>query len=176
MKMQSLVSQSLSDKQIMKLVEGKARLVTHDKIRQFDTLEQLLGKHKACIILYVGSLPNNSIYGHWCCVFMSNDKVVYFDPYGNPPDDPLTYMSADAIKEFGNQPALGPLLSKYRGLVVYNTVKLQKKDKAIANCGRLTGLRLQFRDLSSDDFNRLLHSYKGICPDQLATIMTSFIT
>lgn len=177
--MQSLVSTSLSDEQIMRLVEGEANLVTHEKIREYSSIEDLLGPHQACIILYVTN-ATNQIYGHWCCVYKAPDgSINFFDPYGKAPDFTLSKMKHSGIQQFGNEPALVPLLGDFidrGGHVTYSKYPLQKKSKYITNCGRLTGLRLQFRHLSNKDFNDLMHSYKSICPDQLSTIMTSFIT
>lgn len=175
---------ALTDGEIMKLVDKKARLVTHDEIKNYKDMKDLLGKNKACIILYVSKiLPDNSIYGHWCCVFKAGwDKncICYFDPYGEIPDYHLRRMSPEAIKEFGNHPFLSEKLRDYaKGgkYVVYNNSRLQKYKEGDAICGRMTGLRLQFRDIDGFKFDDLMNSYsnKGISSDELATLLTSFL-
>ena len=176
-----LMPNALSDKKIMELVEGKARLVTHNQIGQFRNIDDLLGPHGACIILYVTKVrPDNSIYGHWCCVFRAPWKantISYFDPYGNLPDATLQYVEKSAMREFGDKPVLSQMLYESGYHVVYNIAPLQESKPGDAICGRLTGLRLQFRNLDGEQFAMLLNSYKkkGMSSDTLATLLTSFI-
>lgn len=181
---QQIYPAALSDKDVLKLVENQAKLVTHEEIPKYRTIEQLMGKHKACIILYVTKvLPGDSMFGHWCCVFKApwqRGTVSYFDPYGNEPDWCLSKMSREALEKFGNEPALSRLLHNYAdrgGVVVYNKAPLQKHARNDAICGRLTGLRLQFRHLNGDQFAKMMNSYNahGLSSDDLASLMTSFI-
>lgn len=179
-----VMGEALSDKQIMKLVEKKANLVTSDEIKNYSNVFELMGKHKACIILYITKvLPNNNIYGHWCCIFVAPwapNTISFFDPYGAPPDASLEHMSPQAAKEFSNKPILSKMLDRAASEgwnIVYSNAPLQQHGKGIAICGRLTGLRLQFRELSNVAFNQMMNSYSkgGITSNDLAAIMTSFI-
>lgn len=182
---QKIIAQPLSENEILHLVENEAKLVTHEEIAKFETIEQLIGKHKACIILYVTDVnhQNNSVFGHWCCVFKApwaKGTMSYFDPYGHEPDYSLRFMKPDATQEYGNQPALSNLLQDYSrrgGTVVMNDAPLQKQVKGNAICGRMTGLRLQFRNLDGNQFAALMNSYskKGVSSDDLASIMTCFL-
>jgi len=52
---------------------------------------------------------------------------------------------------------------------------LQKHGAGNAICGRLTGLRLQFKDLDGIQFANLMSSYPHMSSDELAALLTSFI-
>lgn len=174
-----VMSQSLNDRDMMKLTEGKARLITHPEIGDYKNIDDLLGPHKACIILYVTKiLDDNSVYGHWCCVFKAewrNDTISYFDSYGNKPDNTLSHMSDQAISEYGQEPILSHMLLNCGYRVVYNKAKLQKHEKGNAICGRLCSLRLQFKNIDGNEFAYMMTSYKNLSSDELATLLTSFI-
>ena len=174
----------LSDKDILKLCDNQARLVTHDQIRNFRTVEDLLGPHGAAIILYATQVfPNDDILGHWVTVFRSPDddsKIYYFDSYGKNVDNPLKYMTKNAIKKFGKYPYLTDLLQNFEargGKVEVNKYKLQKQANDISTCGRLVGLRLQFRFQDNEEFYNSMNSYskKPLTIDELAVLLTAFM-
>jgi|SRR5580698_7220132 hypothetical protein len=176
------LKQPLSEKEILQLVEGKARVVTHPEIKSYKIIERLLGKHEACIILYVTHiLEDGSVYGHWCCVFRApwaQKTISFFDPYGNPPDNAISHMGNEAIEEYGQEKDLSNLLNDWirrGGHVVYNIAPLQQREAGNAICGRLTGLRLQFKQLDGNQFAELMTSYPHLSSDDLATLLTSFI-
>ena len=171
------MAKPLSDKQILALTKNQARLVTHDEIKHFSSIEELLGKHGACIILYVTKIIHpNTMFGHWCCVFKAPwvNGYSYFDPYGNKPDDVLKYMTPEAIEKCGNVPDLTHLLLDSGKKVVYNDAPLQHHLKGDAICGRVTGLRLALREMDGRQFASLMKSYEasGITSDDLATLLT----
>ena len=172
------MAKPLSDKQILSLTKHKARLVTHDEIGNFSSIEELLGRHGACIILYVTKLipETNTAFGHWCGVFKAPwiDGYSYFDPYGNVPDDVLQFMTPEAIQQYGNTPNLSHLLLDSGKKVVYNDAPLQHHLKGDAICGRLTGLRIALREMDGKQFASLMKSYEGagITSDDLATLLT----
>lgn len=176
-------NQALNDEEMLKLVENKARLITYPEISNYRDIDDLLGKNGACIILYITQiLPDNSVYGHWCCVFRAGwDKntISYFDPYGGVlegvPDYTLKFMSPEAIKEYGQEPILTKMLLDSGYHVVYNTANLQKHQTNNAICGRLVGLRIQFKNVDGDEFAYLMNSYPNLSSDDLATLLTSFV-
>lgn len=174
-----VMNQALSDSEMMKLVEGKARLIIYPEISEYKDIDQLLGKYRACIILYITQiLEDGSVYGHWTCVFQAGwktDTICYFDPYGDVPDYPLNFMSDVARREYGQEPVLSSMLKNSGYKVVYNIAPLQKHNKGNAICGRLVGLRLQFRDIDGNKFAELMNSYPNLSSDDLATLLTSFV-
>lgn len=174
-----VMNQALNDKELLQLVENKARLITHPEIKNYKTIDDLLGKNDACIILYITNiLQDNSVYGHWCCVFKAkwrNDTISYCDPYGNEPDYSISKMSLEAILEYGQEKILSKMLKECGYRVVYNIAKLQKYSENNAICGRIVGLRLQFREIDGNEFAYMMNSYPNVSSDDLATLLTSFI-
>jgi hypothetical protein len=174
-----VMNQPLNDKEMLKLVENEARLITHDQIKNFKNIDDLLGEHGACIILYITKIfPDGSCYGHWCCLFRAgwrDDTISFFDPYGEEPDFSLNYMTPEAIQKYGQEPILSKMLKDSGYRVVYNTAPLQKHQENNAICGRLTGLRLQFKDFDGNEFADIMTSYPNLSSDDLATLLTSFI-
>jgi hypothetical protein len=178
-----VMDKPLNKEQILELVDKKARVVTHPEIenaRNADHyLDQLMGKHGACIILYVTNIMDNgSAYGHWCALFRAGwrpDTLSYFDPYGAPPDTAISKMSPEAIAQYGQDRVLSSLLKRCRYRVVYNIAPLQEHQPGNAICGRLVGLRLQFRDIDGNRFAQLLTSYPNLSSDDVATLMTAFV-
>lgn len=172
------ISRPLSDKDLLRLCDNKANLITHGEIKGYSDVYELMGKNKACIILYVTSSDDGNIFGHWTCVFESpKDKsIVYFDPYGQQVDYPLRHMTPRAIEEFGNVPILSEMLEDQieDGKKVHiNHHHLQHHLLNDNVCGRLTGLRLNFRMLDDEQFFKLMTSENGINSDQLSAILTA---
>lgn len=178
--LKKIQSYSFSDKDMMRLVEGKANLVTYPEIKNYKSIDQLLGKHRACIILYVQK-DKPEVYGHWCCIFERLDvpKLInFFDPYGFFPDAALNWNSDKKNDELGQEaPFLSLLimkaLDKYN--FVYSNYKIQSLSKNNNICGRVVGLRLNFREFSNREFYELLTKNKAYTKDEWIVMLTSFI-
>ena len=170
-------SYSFSDDDMRRLVENEANLVTYPEIKKYKTLDQLLGKHRACIILYLQT-PN---YGHWCCIFEREDVkglINFYDPYGYFPDDELDFNKESVNRSLGQlMPYLSMLMikDKDRYKFTYNQYILQSSGKNNNICGRAVGLRLNFRDIDDKEFYDLLAKNKCYNKDEWIVILTSFI-
>lgn len=161
---------SLSDQDVMKLVNHKARVLIYSDLKHFRTLDEALGPHKAIFLLY----ETRKDYGHWVAVFQHNKTTVeFFDPYGIFPDEELYWTNVHTRKMLGQDvPYLSSLLlkSKYPNLE-YNNYKFQKEGSDINTCGRWSALRIALRDMSLEDFKK---NFLGKNSDDLVTILTSF--
>jgi hypothetical protein len=170
-------SYSFSDKDMMKLVDDEANLVTYPEIKKYKTLDELLGKDRACIILYL----QTSEYGHWCCIFEREDKpglINFYDPYGYFPDDELEFNKPATNKKLGQtMPYLSMLMinDKDKYAFTYNNYKLQSAGKNNNICGRAVGLRINFKDIDDKEFYDLLSKNKCYSKDEWVVILTSFI-
>jgi hypothetical protein len=158
-----------------KLVDGKANLISYPMLKKYKTIDQVLGKNKACIILYLTG-PN---YGHWTCIFKTIDKIPtleWFDPYGYKPDYELTFNAIDKNIELGqDKPYLTNLLLKSKYEIIYNKKRLQILKKNNNVCGRWVGMRLQFKYLPLDKFIDLFTKNKCYSADWMVTALSSFI-
>jgi hypothetical protein len=170
-------SYSFSDKDMLRLVDYEANLITYPEIANYETLDNLLGKHRACIILYL----QKKNYGHWCCIFERTDQkglINFYDPYGYFPDHELSFNNETINKKLGQQiPYLSLLMlnekNKYK--YTYNKYKLQSHTKGNNICGRVVGLRLNFKDFTDDEFYKLLSNNKCYSKDQWIIFLTCFI-
>jgi hypothetical protein len=168
---------ALSDKQVLKLINGRANLILYPDLHKYKHIDEILEPYGACIILYE-SKPK---YGHWCCIFKVNDKLLeYFNPYGGLnegfPDDSLEYIPMDfRLKSYQYYPYLSYLMYNSPYELSYNEHRFQKHDMDIKTCGRWTALRLIFRNLSLEQFYVLMKFLKKrlkISLDQLVTLLT----
>ena len=189
-KMESALSYPLSDKDIRRITENQYPIVGYDKLKDYSSLDQLLGKNGACIILYY---PNpNSRLGHWAtiikhslnceeCTFNNSNWcyetrqrapiIEVFDAYGKMVD-----------KMTGKYPHyLSRLISKSPYNVIYcNDIGLQSHSRNVSTCGRWACVRLApcygMKHLMVDDFaSVMLREAKRLkcSPDVLVTLMTS---
>lgn len=169
-KIKKLMSKSLSNYDILKIIQNKANLITYPDIHKYKSLDELLGKHKACIILY----ETKPLYGHWCCIFkLSNDCVEFFDPYGLFPDTEKKFINKD-YQKLSNQykPYLKALMLESPYILTYNHFPFQEKKVGVNSCGRWCAIRLLFRHLALDDFIKIFGKKRHNKHDFYITLLT----
>lgn len=171
---------ALSDQDVLKLVEHKAKILVYSDLAKFNTLDEALGEHAAVFLLYE-SRPD---YGHWTTLFrlvnpdgtLSN-TVEFFDPYGTFPDCELEWIPKH-FREISGQmyPQLTWLLYHSPYDLTYNEHKFQKHGDGINTCGRWSALRLAFREMPLDkfwNFVKTTSKSNDLSPDDLVSILTS---
>jgi len=159
---------ALSDKDVLKLVEGKARIMLYSDLYKCKTLDEALGKHGAMFLLY----QVKPSYGHWCAVFKLDDKTVeFFDPYGLMMDSELNWIPKD-FRKVSHQlyPHLTALFYYSPYNLTYNEHKFQHKGSGIKTCGRWSAMRIACRDWSLEKFTRI---FKNVDSDDLVTLLTT---
>lgn len=177
-KIKKLKAIALSDSDVMKLVEHKARVLTYGMLREYSTLDEVLGKHNAIFLLY----ETKPDYGHWTAVFRRTDEngqltntIEFFDPYGIFPDNELEWVP-DNFKEISGQnyPMLSALLYESPYNLTYNDHKFQKHGEGINTCGRWSALRIVFKDIPLEMFaDKFLHKNGEWTSDEIVSILTS---
>lgn len=166
-----LQQKSLSNYDITKLC-GDINVVTYQNLYKYETLDDLLGKNNACVILY----QTNKNYGHWVAIIKINDNLVeHFDSYGIFPDDELNFVP-DYLKKETNQDYryMTRLLSESPYKLSYNEYKLQNRSSKIATCGRWVSCRIIMRHLPLSKFIKIFKD-KKFTPDFIVTLLTCFI-
>lgn len=166
----TLLNKSLSNDEIMNIIDGKANLIPYSKVHKYKTLDQLLGKYKACIILY----ETKQNYGHWCCIFMNTPKLCeFFDPYGLFPDVELKFINNNYAKmSYQDKKYLTQLMIDSPYLLSYNHFPFQQLKEGVNTCGRWVALRLLFRHLLLDDFIKIFGKKRGFSKDVGAALIT----
>lgn len=167
---------ALSDKEVLKLVDGKANLILYPDLHKYSSLDEILDPYGACILLFEAQ-PH---YGHWCCIFKVNKRLVeFFNPYGGYPDDSLEYIPMH-FRMMSNQylPQLSYLMLDSPYELSYNEHKFQQHGSDIKTCGRWCAIRLIYRFLSLEEFEKMI---KEMCRklkvtgDKLVTLLTMHI-
>lgn len=160
-------NKALSNTDLIRLVDGKAKVVIYNQLYKFRTLDELLEPYGAVFLLYLFK-PS---YGHWCAVIRRTPKIVeFFDSYGGPPDEPLDYID-EKFKKKTNQdyPYLSKLLWESPYSIEYNDYDFQKRGNNIKTCGRFAALRVIFRNLTLNKFAKI---FDDPYSDELATYFT----
>ncbi len=160
-----------SEKDILTVADRKANLVLYPEIAKYRSISQLLGKHKACIILYITRSNADSIYGHWTCIFQVGPNLLeWFDPYAYSIDSEMSFCHPKYPLY------LSDLILKSSFNIVENRYQLQNRNNSnMSTCGRHVAMRLQFRNLPIKSYAQLLSSVKGLSPDDVVTMLTAFI-
>ncbi len=159
-----------SSSHILEAVEDKANLMTYSELARKESLDDVLGKHGAAIILY----ETKKDYGHWVCIFKVNKNTIeFFDAYGMGPDEQLKYVPKNFRKSVHEDyPHLTEMMEDSGYNIIYNTKRLQKHRKDVSTCGRHVALRLILRDIP---MNRYINLFKGQDPDVAAVYLTAFV-
>lgn len=166
------MDKALSDKDIMRLLRGKANIMTYQELQKYNSLDDALGPHGALVLLY--TTKNN--YGHWVCVFRVNkDTVEFFDSYGYSPDDQLNFIPQYfRERNYGRYPHLTALLYESGYNIVYNEYQLQDEKKGVNTCGRWCVLRILMKDVPQKKFSEYFYNLGGDA-DKHAVLFTNEI-
>jgi hypothetical protein len=110
------------------------KILKYSQFRNFNNIEDILPNEKDyCIILYENQ-PNS---GHWTAIMRFDDKIEYFDSYGNKPDLPLSWVSNETNNLLGqDKPYLSYLFNKTPLEVYFNDYPYQVSKKDVNTCGR----------------------------------------
>lgn len=178
------VMEPISDTDILDLVDHRANWISYDKLAKgvqdgkITSIYDILGKKKACIILYL----TNKDYGHWTCVFSrDDDSIEFFDSYGYKPDSEFTFVPEHIRKTLReNLPVLTALLYAAGVPIHYNNHHLQSSKPYLdygvppATCGYWVATRLNNRKLDADQFAKVFKDVKDklkVDPDYVVTLL-----
>tara|TARA_R110000796_G_scaffold19468_2_gene58400 strand:+ start:1248 stop:1769 length:522 start_codon:yes stop_codon:yes gene_type:complete len=129
----------LTGDNVRNICEGEVEIVPYHTLGQYSSIENLLEKHGAVILLY----ETRENFGHYVALFYNKDgDLEFFDSYGFKPDQELKYATFNLNN---GKPFLTLLLEKYNKKLIVNTKRLQIFLKDINTCGRWTSLRVRFR-------------------------------
>ena len=158
----------LTGEDIVKICEGKVKVVPYHELAGVNSIEELLQPFDAVILLY--EVKQN--FGHYTALLIDPDgNLEFFDSYGFAPDQELNYAKYD------NTPYLTNLLKKYNGNIVYNNYQFQEWVKDVNTCGRWTSTRVRMaKKYNLNQFQKLFSNLKFYNGDWLVSALTYLYT
>ena len=161
----------LTGDDLKNICRGKVEIIPYHTLNEYESIEQLLSKFGAVILLY--ELKEN--FGHYVALFYNKDNdLEFFDSYGMKPDEELKYATYNLDN---GVPYLTKLLDKRGKKVVVNTRKFQAFKHEVNTCGRWTSIRILFKEqYSLADFTKLFSSFKYYSGDFWVSALTFLIT
>jgi len=133
-----IIETPLNNEQIQNKV--KCKFVLYENMHKINTINELLPK---TLILY-----QLARVGHFCCVFVNDEGINFFDPLGFKPDTELKL--AHGIIPYHDYSYLVKLFINSGKKIVYNNHKLQAS--GTSTCGHWCSLRMLYSNLSCDEF------------------------
>lgn len=152
---------ALNGNQILDLLDHKANLVQYREVENYRTIEQLLGPHKKCVLLY----HTSEDFGHWVCLYQVGKTIYFFDSYGVMIDDQLKFLPKNLREDMNSSHRyLTNLLYRSKKMIEYNQHELQKHSPLIQTCGRWCVNRLRYPDISIDDYYKMFKDASSEMP------------
>ena len=161
------MNEPLTDSDIMRCFDNKLNLFTYSDIHKFNSIDELLGRYKRCIVLFL----NKENYGHWTCLFLNKERgqevLHFFNSYGDLgkkefdgyPDSFLKYINKSfRDKSNQNYPYLTELMINSPYELEYNDIQYQKLSDDIKTCGYWCVFRLQYASMNDEEFERFIKS------------------
>lgn len=167
-----LQSIPFSGSDIKDALDGDVKIIRYSDLKNYNSIDELLTPYNKVVLLYL-TKPN---YGHWCCLFLENNILEFFDPYGFKIDKQLEFID-DNFRKKSNQdyPYLSRLLLNSPYKLTYNDKKLQENDKDVSSCGRHCCIRLIMSHIPIKKYQEMLLSKGGNNPDDKVTYLTAFV-
>jgi hypothetical protein len=162
---------SFSDTDMKKITQNKYNIYLYHDLSKYTNINDVLGSNKGAIILFQNESANS---GHWCCIWLDDNTLHFFDSYGLRPDDELQYSQYN-LRIHNNKavPHLSHLIDQSKYKLEWNKYKLQKMRDKTNTCGRYAGYRLLHRSMTNEDFAKLLQSNKYYDADFWVTLLTA---
>lgn len=157
------IKHSINGDDVLNICDKEANLLRTSELKNYSSIDQVLGKYRACILLY----DMKKEVGHWSCIFEKYPGVLeFYCPYA---------LHVDEANEWTDgKPYLSNLLNNSRYQVYNNDYQLQKYKNDINVCGRYVGARLMMRHLPLQKFTDLFIKNKCYDSDFWVTILTLF--
>jgi len=139
----------LSDKQTLKIMGKRSKMVLYPDLKSYRTLEELFGNKNKILLLYINRMHDNNISGHWTILLKKDNYCEYFDSYGNFIDFSLTlYKKKWRQASEQDKKYLSDLLYEWssdpKNEIHYNEKQYQAYGNNINTCGRFVALRAYF--------------------------------
>ena len=159
------INKSLSAREVLNLLDNKVNFVQYSDVHKISTIDELLGPHRKCVLLY----QTSHNYGHYVAIWEINNTIFFSDSYGSKPDTQLNFVPHDMKQELNsNHNYLIRLMYESGKKVEFNQYQLQSREPDVSTCGRHVVNRLRFPEISIDEYHDIFkQSSKYISNDEL---------
>jgi hypothetical protein len=154
---------------VYEITNNTCKVVVYHELKGYTSLDQLFSDTDTIVLLY----ETKYNFGHWIVLIMdaANNILYVFDSYGfGKLDAELNYAKYDNIPYLTNFVNQARANNNLR--VDINTVQMQDTLSDINTCGRHCCVRVLFKNLTNDQYNRLFASNQLRTPDELVTAFT----
>lgn len=164
----------LSDKEVVDLVDNKAKVVLYENLHKYDKIDQVFGNYDAIFLMY----QQSPTWGHWVGLLrrQKDKEYEFFDPLGYSIDEQLLWTEPEMRKQLNEDyPYLTELLANAPDgwEIVENKTKFQKDAKNINSCGKHVFLRIITRNYPLSAYTKYFKSKnKNVNADDMVTILT----
>lgn len=152
------IAHSLTGNEMVELNPG-VKIITYDELKHVTDIDELLYPSGKLIILHM----QGENFGHWVCVFVKDNTINYFCPYGLKPDSKKYSNISDEVYIQSGQifSLLSELLidSRY-DKILYNEVPYQELDDEVNSCGRWCTVRLWLSNISDKLFKKFIFYFE----------------
>jgi hypothetical protein len=153
----------MTNKDLKKILGDDLKMIKFAHLDTYDNIYQILIKKIDYCIILTESQFNS---GHWQLLLKYNDKIEYFDSYGDKPSTILKfipksmniYLDNNYNEDMGN--ILNSINDKNKNLII-NKYKFQSYVNDINTCGRWIAYRIQLHLLNYNNkqFYKLIEEY-----------------
>lgn len=163
-------SYPLSDADIRKILGRDIKIITYPDLGKMGSINEAFDAKGRCIMLY---LTENDTTGHWVCMLNKGDKIEFFDPYGEAPEQALESVPVENRQALGeDEPLLTRLFRASGKAIYYNTYPFQKEKKDVNTCGRHSVVRCLYAPYSLEKYKKVMDS-SGMTPDNFVSALTA---
>lgn len=170
-----LKKKPLSGLEILESCNNEIKVMTYKELSEYKTIDDAFGNKDAIALLY----EIKPRYGHWVGVFRhpGYNTIEFYDSYGLFIDDQLSFVPEKFKKQLSEDyPYLSRLLYNSKYDIIYNPVRIQKRQKGISSCGRHVVMRCLTKDIPLNEYlNIIQQNLKITNPDELVTYLTASI-
>jgi hypothetical protein len=161
----------LSDDEVVRLAGPDSKVMLYPDLQQYQNINQLFGRKKKIIILYLNEKTPDSVVGHWTLLTKQRrggkEILEFADSYGGEIDSQLEYHNKSKRKQLDQEHGfLSRLLFNHMNgkedkiELHYNEVPLQKSKENINTCGRWVGVRGHFYDIPLEKYQSIFKKLK----------------
>lgn len=124
----------LSDEDIRKMLGSDIKIMTYPMLKDMTNINECFDRKGRCIILFLTTGPTE---GHWCCMLRRPDRIEFFDPYGEAPEEQKDNIAPQMLDQLDeDKPYLTSLMRASGMPIYYNTHSFQQDRSRVNTCGR----------------------------------------